>query len=46
MDGHAMRQNTKDLIIELNPPDVEMHTLYGVGLKTPLTFIWDKVISI
>lgn len=42
IDGYEMRQNTKDLIVELNPPDVEIHTLYGVGLKTPASFNWDK----
>lgn len=41
-DGHFMRENTKDLIRELNPPDVEMHALYGVQMKTPAGFIWNK----
>ncbi len=42
-DGYEMRLNTKDLIIELNPPEVEIHTIYGTGLKTPESFSWDKV---
>lgn len=42
-DGWEMRKNTWSINYELNPPDVELHALYGVGMKTPAGFIWDKV---
>lgn len=38
--GHELRENTKDLIYDLNPPDVEVHALYGIDVKTPAGFIW------
>lgn len=41
--GYELRKNTKDLIYDLNPPEVEVHTLYGVDVKTPAGFIWNKV---
>jgi len=40
--GHELRENTKDLIYDLNPPDVEVHALYGIDVKTPAGFIWKK----
>lgn len=40
--GYELRKTTKDLIYDLNPPDVEVHALYGVDLKTPAGFKWDK----
>lgn len=41
-DGYLMRENTKNLIMNLNPPDVEFHALYGVEMKTPAGFVWKK----
>lgn len=41
-DGYELRQNTKDLIYELEPPNVEVHCLYGVDMKTPNRFIFEK----
>ena len=42
-DGWEMFKTTQGLNYELNPPEVELHSLYGVGMKTPASFIWDKV---
>lgn len=41
-DGWEMRKNTEFLIKELNPPDVEVHAVYGIGVKTPAGFSWEK----
>ncbi len=43
--GHELRLNTKDLIYDLHPPEVELHSLYGINLKTPASFIYSKVLS-
>ena len=41
--GHELRSNTEHLIYDLNPPQVELHSLYGTNLKTPAGFIYSKV---
>ena len=40
--GYEMRKNTQKLIYDLKPPEVELHCLYGVGLKTPESFVYTK----
>ena len=40
--GYELRKNTEKLVYDLIPPDVEVHALYGVGLKTPESFIYKK----
>jgi len=41
-DGYELYKKTTSLINDLNPPDVETHSLYGVDLKTPSGFIYKK----
>jgi lysophospholipase-3 len=35
-----MRRDTENLIKSLDPPNVEYHALYGVGVKTPASFVY------
>ncbi len=37
-----MRENTQNLVYDLKPPNVEVHCLYGVGVKTPGSFSYSK----
>lgn len=39
-DGYEMRRDTEKLTFNLDPPEVEYHALYGVGVKTPETFVY------
>ncbi|XP_064169114.1 phosphatidylcholine-sterol acyltransferase [Anguilla rostrata] len=41
-DGWYMWEDTKDLTAGLPPPGVEVHCLYGVGLPTPVTYVYDE----
>ncbi|XP_029991712.1 phosphatidylcholine-sterol acyltransferase [Sphaeramia orbicularis] len=41
-DGWHMWEDTKNLTGELQPPGVEVWCMYGVGLPTPVTYIYDK----
>ena len=41
-DGYELRRNTQDLIYDLQPPMVELHSLYGVNVKTPESFVYPK----
>ncbi|XP_044289910.1 phosphatidylcholine-sterol acyltransferase isoform X2 [Varanus komodoensis] len=40
-DGWYMWSDIKDLLKGLPPPGVEVHCLYGTGLPTPETYIYD-----
>jgi lysophospholipase-3 len=40
--GYLMRKNTEKLVYDLIAPQVELHCLYGVGMKTPEQFIYPK----
>lgn len=40
--GYEYRKNTEKLVYNLDPPHVEVHALYGVGLKTPESFYYKK----
>lgn len=40
--GYEMRKNTEKLVYDLKAPQVELHCLYGVGLKTPEKFLFSK----
>jgi lysophospholipase-3 len=40
--GFEMREDTKGLIYDLEPPNVELHCLYGVNMKTPEGFTYAK----
>ncbi|XP_028906067.1 phosphatidylcholine-sterol acyltransferase [Ornithorhynchus anatinus] len=40
-DGWFMWNNSRDLLAGLPPPGVEVYCLYGVGLPTPHTYIYD-----
>jgi lysophospholipase III len=40
--GYELRENTRNLIYNLEPPNVELHCLYGVNMKTPATFVFNK----
>lgn len=37
-----MREDTKNLTSDLRPPGVEVWCMYGVGLPTPVTHIYDE----
>ncbi|KAK2841867.1 hypothetical protein Q5P01_012067 [Channa striata] len=41
-DGWYRWEDTKNLTGDLHPPGVEMWCMYGVGLPTPVTDIYDK----
>ena len=40
--GYEMRKITERLVYSLEAPQVELHCLYGVGLKTPETFVYTR----
>lgn len=40
--GYEMRKATQNLVYNLDPPQVETHCLYGMGLKTPEAFSYAK----
>jgi lysophospholipase III len=40
--GYELRKNTENLIYNLDPPNVELHCLYGTKMKTPEKFIYLK----
>lgn len=37
-----MWEDTKNLTSDLHPPGVEVWCMYGVGLPTPVTYIYDE----
>ncbi|XP_034033127.1 phosphatidylcholine-sterol acyltransferase [Thalassophryne amazonica] len=41
-DGWYMWEDTKNLTGDLLPPGVEVWCMYGVGLQTPVTYIYDE----
>uniref|UniRef100_A0A671N1S5 Phosphatidylcholine-sterol acyltransferase n=1 Tax=Sinocyclocheilus anshuiensis TaxID=1608454 RepID=A0A671N1S5_9TELE len=41
-DGWYMWEDTKNLTAGLPPPGVEVYCLYGVGLPTPVTYVYDE----
>lgn len=41
-DGWYMWEDTKNLTAGLPTPGVEVHCFYGVGLLTPVTYIYDE----
>ncbi|XP_054632343.1 phosphatidylcholine-sterol acyltransferase [Dunckerocampus dactyliophorus] len=41
-DGWYMWEDSKNLTAELHPPGVEVWCMYGVGLPTPVTHIYDE----
>ncbi|KAG7473204.1 hypothetical protein MATL_G00093100 [Megalops atlanticus] len=41
-DGWYMYEDTKDLTSGLPAPGVEVHCMYGVGLPTPVTYVYDE----
>jgi lysophospholipase-3 len=40
--GYEYRLNTQNLTYDLIPPHVEIHCLYGIGMKTPDSFLYIK----
>ena len=40
LDGYEMRLDVEKLTYDLIAPEVEVHALYGVGVKTPQTFFF------
>lgn len=40
--GYELRKNTENLIYKLTPPNVELHCLYGVKMKTPEVLVYAK----
>ncbi|XP_069757454.1 phosphatidylcholine-sterol acyltransferase [Narcine bancroftii] len=41
-DGWFKWKNGKSFLSELRPPGVEVYCMYGVGLPTPVTYIYDE----
>ena len=41
-DGWLMRQDTKDLIMDIKPPNVKVHCLHGHNLETPGTLVYTE----
>jgi lysophospholipase III len=41
-DGFEMRVDTQNLIYDLKPPNIELHLIYGTGLKTPEQFVYTE----
>lgn len=41
-NGWYMWEDTKNLTGDLNPPGVEVWCMYGVGLPTPVTYIYNE----
>ncbi|MBN3306794.1 LCAT acyltransferase, partial [Amia calva] len=41
-DGWYMWEDTKNLTAGLPPPGVEVYCMYGVGLPTPITYVYDE----
>ncbi|MFT7813915.1 phosphatidylcholine-sterol acyltransferase isoform X2 [Arapaima gigas] len=41
-DGWYIWEDIKDLNARLLPPDVEVYCMYGVGLPTPVTYVYDE----
>lgn len=41
-DGWFMWEDTKNLTGDLHPPGVEVWCMYGIGLPTPLTYIYNE----
>nr|XP_006641384.1 PREDICTED: phosphatidylcholine-sterol acyltransferase-like [Lepisosteus oculatus] len=41
-DGWHMWEDTRNLTAWLPPPGVEVYCMYGVGLPTPVTYIYDE----
>ncbi|XP_067905710.1 phosphatidylcholine-sterol acyltransferase isoform X1 [Heterodontus francisci] len=41
-DGWLKWQNSKGLLSDLPPPGVNMYCLYGTGIPTPVTYIYDE----
>ncbi|XP_037623834.1 phosphatidylcholine-sterol acyltransferase [Sebastes umbrosus] len=41
-DGWHMWEDTRNLTGDLHPPGVEMWCMYGVGLPTPVTYIYNE----
>ncbi|XP_059848642.1 phosphatidylcholine-sterol acyltransferase [Hypanus sabinus] len=41
-DGWYKWQNGKDLLSDLPPPGVDVYCMYGVGVPTPVTYIYDE----
>lgn len=40
--GYEIHKDTKDLIYDLNPPNVEIHCLYGYNVSTGDRYIYDN----
>lgn len=41
-DGWHMWEDTRNLTADLPAPGVQVHCFYGVGLPTPVTYIYDE----
>ena len=44
-EGYDLFKKSNHLLNNLNAPNVEIHSLYGIGVKTPENFEYDEILN-